>query len=60
MSCERCGEPAAWQLCPARIGAGGGLVCWACSSHAVAILVERPGLTLVPAEAALSVSRRVS
>lgn len=51
--CSRCLEAAAWQLCPSRIGAGDGVVEWGCTGHAVAMLVERPGLTLVPVEAAL-------
>lgn len=51
--CGRCPDPAAWQLCPSRIGAGTGVVEWGCTAHAVAMLVERPGLTLVPLEAAL-------
>lgn len=50
MICDRCDGQARWQLCPARLSVAR-LPAWACSAHAVAMLAEEPGLTLVPVEA---------
>lgn len=52
--CARCVLPAVWRLDEVRVGAG--VVVepwWACTRHAIAVLADFPGLTLVPVEAAL-------